>query len=221
MTFSQEIREAANSIWEANFAHPFVQGIADGSLPVESFRNYIMQDAYYLSQFAKVQALGSAKANDLHTSNRMAKHVQGTYQAELGLHEKFSKMLGITDADRAAFEPAPTAYAYTSHLIRTAYTGQLGDIIAAILPCYWIYYEIGKRQRGAKPGVPVYEEWIAAYGGDWYAELVQEQIDGLDSIAATASPVERARMKTAFQISSRYELMFWDSALHQQPWPAS
>lgn len=218
--FSEEIREAAASVWEANFAHPFVRGVADGSLPLESFRYYVMQDSYYLSVFAKVQALGAAKANDLYTSGRMAEHVKGTYQAELGLHERFAKLLDISDAERSRFEPAPTAYAYTSHLMRVAYTGHLGDIVAAILPCYWIYLEIGRRLQGANPGVQVYEEWIAAYGGEWFEELVREQIDRLDDVAAACSDEDRQRMKREFVLSSRYELMFWEMAYRRETWLA-
>ena len=50
------------------------------------------------------------------------------------------------------FIPAPTAYAYTSHMYRAAYEGHLGDIIAAILPCYWLYYEIGERLKRMSAG---------------------------------------------------------------------
>ncbi|MCZ8519184.1 MULTISPECIES: thiaminase II [Paenibacillus] len=219
MTFSQELREAADASWQASFDHPFVRGIGDGTLPLDAFRHYVLNDAYYLSQFARVQALGAAKADDLFTVNRMAVHAQGTYGAELSLHEKFAGQLGITEEERAAFEPAPTAYAYTSHMLRAAYAGGLGDIVAAILPCYWLYYEIGERLAGCTPEEPIYREWIAAYGGDWFRELVEEQITRLDELAETASAGDRERMKRHFVTSSRYEYMFWDMAYRKEAWP--
>jgi thiaminase/transcriptional activator TenA len=218
MLFSERIRRAADESWEASFRHPFVTGVADGSLPVERFKYYVLQDAYYLSQFAKVQALGAAKAGDLYTSGRMAGHAQSTYQAELALHEKFGALLGITDEQRARFEPAPTAYAYTSHLLRAAYEGRLGDIVAAILPCYWLYCEIGERFKEARPEHPVYQEWVNAYGSDWFRTLVQEQIGRLDAIAERASEEERVRMERHFVISSRYELAFWEMAYRMESW---
>ena len=219
MLFSERLRKAADASWEASFAHPFVTGIADGSLPLDRFKHYVLNDAYYLSCFAQVQALGAAKAPDLHTANRMAAHVQGTYGAELSLHEKFSGLLGITDEERNAFQPAPTAYAYTSHLFRAAYSGHLGDIIAAILPCYWLYYEIGERLKGAAPEEPIYREWIAAYGGEWFKQLVQEQIERLDQLADTVTEADRERMERHFLISSRYEYLFWDMAYKKEAWP--
>lgn len=220
MKFSEMLRAKADASWQASFDHPFVTGIADGSLPLESFKYYMLNDSYYLSVFAKVQALGAAKAADLYTASRMAAHAQGTYEAELSLHENFSKRLGITPEEHAAFEPAPTAYAYTTHLLSVGYTGTLGEIIAALLPCYWLYAEIGHRLQGMKPEVEIYQEWINAYGGEWFDTLVKEQIDRLDALAELASPAERLRMERHFLISSQYELSFWGMAYSLEKWQA-
>ncbi|RBW69085.1 thiaminase II [Bacillus taeanensis] len=221
MKFSEQLRKEADAIWQASFDHPFVTGIADGTLPLDCFRYYVKQDAYYLSHFARVQALGAAKAGDLFTTSRLAAHAQGTAEAELSLHENFSKRLDITDEEKANFKPAPTAYAYTSHLYRAALNGHLGDIIAALLPCYWLYYEIGERLQGEKPEEPIYQEWIAAYGGEWFRELVEEQINRLDELAARVTEEDRNRMKEHFIISSQYEYSFWEMAYTKETWPVN
>jgi thiaminase (transcriptional activator TenA) len=218
-TFTSQLRKEANGIWEANFEHPFVTGIANGDLSLEAFRYYVLQDSYYLSHFARVQAIGASKAADLFTTSRMAAHAQGTFEAELGLHEKFIKQLGVTKEEIDNFLPSPTAYAYTSHLYRVATSGSLGEIIAAILPCYWIYFEIGQLLKGSIPGVPIYQEWVEAYGGEWFSELVNEQISRLDSLALEASPIEKQKMKQHFIISSQYEFLFWDMAYKLEKWP--
>lgn len=217
-TFTQLIRQEANAIWEANFDHPFVQGIAEGTLPLENFRYYVLQDSYYLSHFARIQSIAASRAEELSTTARMAAHAQGTYQAELGLHEGFMGKLGVTKEDLQSFEPAPTAYAYTSHLYRVAASGSLGEIIAAILPCYWIYYEIGERLKYATPETSIYREWIAAYGSDWFSKLVNEQLTLLDAIAETVSEKEREKMKQHFIFSSYYELKFWEMAYTLEGW---
>ncbi|PPA70975.1 thiaminase II [Jeotgalibacillus proteolyticus] len=220
MTFSQEIRKKADHIWQASFDHPFVKGIGDGTLSLERFRFYVMQDAYYLTHFAKVQALGAVKATDLYTTNRLAVHAQGTYEAELGLHKNFSKLLGITDEEIENFEPAPTAYAYASHMYRAG-QGSLGDVIAGLLPCYWLYYEIGERLLQCSPEEPIYQEWIATYGGDWFRELVEEQIERLDELAERASEDDRKRWTQHFLISSQYEYAFWEMAYKLEQWPVA
>jgi thiaminase (transcriptional activator TenA) len=219
MSFSNTLRQEANGLWEASFHHPFVKQLGDGTLNLQCFRYYVLQDAYYLGHFARVQALGAAKASDLPTTARMAHHAQNTYQAELSLHERFAKQLGITEEEKASMMPAPTAYAYTSHMYRAAYEGHLGDIVAAILPCYWLYYEIGERLKDCRPDEPIYQEWIAAYGSEWFRQLVEEQISRLDAIAEVVTEADRQRMKQHFLISSHYEYLFWEMAYTLESWP--
>jgi thiaminase (transcriptional activator TenA) len=219
MTFTTYLRNEVKEIWEASFNHPFVKGIGDGTLPLENFRYYLLQDAYYLSHFSKVQALGAAKATDLHTTSRMATHAVGTNEAELSLHENFSNRLGITEEEKLQFKPAPTAYAYTSHMYRSAQYGGLADILAAILPCYWLYYEIGERLKSCTPEEAIYQEWIAAYGGEWFGELVEEQIQRLDGLAEAMTETDKERMRENFILSSIYELQFWEMAYTLEKWP--
>ncbi|MGJ9381942.1 thiaminase II [Salipaludibacillus sp. CF4.18] len=216
--FSERIRKKADPIWQDNFNHPFIKGLADGTLPIESFKYYVLQDSYYLSHFARIQCAGGAKAEDFYTTSRMAIHAQGSYEAEMALHEKFSKMLNISAEEFENFMPAPSAYAYTSHLYRVAYNGNLGEIISALLPCYWVYLEIGDLLQGATPKEEVYQEWIAAYGGDWFRDLVNEQIDRLDEIAEKVTEKDRNRMEEHFLISSHYEYAFWDMAYNREDW---
>ncbi|SDB90230.1 thiaminase /4-amino-5-aminomethyl-2-methylpyrimidine deaminase [Pelagirhabdus alkalitolerans] len=219
MKFSEELRQEADPIWQASFNHPFVTGIGDGSLPVDRFRYYVLQDSYYLSSFARVQSLGGAMADSLEVTNRMAIHAQGTYEAEMDLHRTFTDMLDITDEEIKNFKPSPTAYAYSSHMYRAAQFGHLGDVIAAILPCYWVYYEIGEQLKTKQPDHPVYQKWIEAYGSDWFKELVDEQINRLDELAESVSDSDRERMKEHFLKSSQYEYMFWEMAYQKEQWP--
>ncbi|MGQ0518125.1 thiaminase II, partial [Bacillus sp. D-CC] len=82
----------------------------------------------------------------------------------------------------------------------------------AILPCYWLYYEIGERLKECQPEEQIYNEWISAYGSDWFRTLVEEQITRLDTIAEKVTEADRKRMKQHFIISSQYEYSFWEMA---------
>lgn len=219
LKFSTYVRKEADPIWEASFNHPFVKGIGDGTLPIDNFRYYVMQDSYYLESFARVQSLGGAKADSLEVTNRMAIHAQGTYEAEMELHRTFSKLLNISKEELQNFKPAPTAYAYSSHMFRSAQFGHLGDIIATLLPCYWLYYEVGERLKDKSPNEPIYKEWIKTYGSEWFKELVDEQINRLDEIAEKVTDLDRKRMEEQFMISSQYEYLFWEMAYTLEKWP--
>lgn len=208
MTFSEEIRQAAQQYWDSSFSHPFVTGIGDGTLPLAKFRHYVLQDAYYLKHFAKIQACAASKAQDFATIAELAEHATSTYAAELSLHQSFFEPLGIASETLAEFEPAPTAYAYVSHM-HHASEGTLGETIAAILPCYWLYYEVGQQLQGCTPDSPIYAQWIATYSSEWFERVVFEQVDRLNDLAERASAEERERMKQHFVKSCYYELMFW------------
>ena len=208
MTFSEEIRQAAQQYWDSSFSHPFVTGIGDGTLPLAKFRHYVLQDAYYLKHFAKIQARAASKAQDFTTIAELAEHATSTYAAELSLHQSFFEPLGISNEALAEFEPAPTAYAYVSHM-HHASEGTLGETIAAILPCYWLYYEVGQQLQGCTPDSPIYAQWIATYSSEWFERVVFEQVDRLNDLAERASAEERERMKQHFVKSCYYELMFW------------
>lgn len=217
MAFCQEVRKESNSLWEASFDHPFVKGIADGSLALDRFRFYVMQDAYYLSHFAKVQAIGAVKAKDLETTKRFAYHAEHTCASELALHESFMKILGVTEQDWREFEPSPSAYAYVSHMYRSA-EGDLADVLASILPCYWLYFEIGKRLKDAAPGHPIYDRWIETYGSAEFAALVDEQKTRMDQLAEGLPPERIKELKDRFRQSSYYEWNFWDQAWRMETW---
>ncbi|WP_039044546.1 thiaminase II [Sporosarcina sp. ZBG7A] len=218
MTFCEEVRELCNESWEASFNHPFVQHLAAGTLPEDIFRFYVLQDSYYLKHFAKVHALAAVQAKDLATTQRFAQHAEETCGAEISLHEGFFELLDVTDEVLNSFEAAPTAYAYTSHLYRTAMNGDIADTLAALLPCYWLYYEIGERLKNATPNHPIYDKWIATYGSEWFEEATREQINRMNELADSVSLEKREELKAHFVKSSHYELQFWEMAWTQQKW---
>ena len=98
--------------------------------------------------------------------------------------------------------------------------GHLGDVIAAILPCYWLYYEIGERLKGCHQK-PIYKEWITAYGGDWFRTLVEEQINRIDEIAKKVTEEDKLRMKEHFILFLVVNMNtpFWEMAYRLETWP--
>ncbi|MFD1677037.1 thiaminase II [Alicyclobacillus fodiniaquatilis] len=216
MKWSEYSRNAANHLWEASLSHPFVREIADGTLPIEAFAHYIRNDALYLRTFAQVQRMGAAKA-DAQLGARLRAHAANTDDAERALHQTFFSMLDIAPPDAQAL-PAPTAYRYMSHLITVASLGTVAEVVAAILPCYWLYWEIGLHYRDARPEHPVYQRWVATYGSAWYGELVREQLERADNLAAAASIEEQQKMTRHFLLSSQYELEFWTMAYDLETW---
>ena len=221
MTFSDELRAASADIWEAQHEHPFVRGIGDGSLERPRFETWVRQDYLYLIDYARMLALGTARAPDLETMNAFDALTHGILAVEMDLHRSYCAGLGITPADLEAGEMLPATRAYTDFLVRVASQGDFSELVAALLPCMWGFAEIGGRlaDRGL-PGVPEYDEWIGMYTSDEFVELAGWSRELTDRTAADLGERGRARMHDAFRISSWYELDFWQSAW-DNPHPAS
>ena len=216
----QTLRRAAASIWQAIFHHPFLVELAAGTLPREKFVFFIRQDFLYLQDFARVLCLGGAKAPDLSTMDLFARHARNTVLVEEALHATFARRLGLSQRSLERTPVAPVTHAYTRHLLSVAELGGLGELSAAILPCYWIYQEVGVRLQRSRPRNPLYARWVHAYAGKEFRLLVQEQFRLFDRLAANATASQRQRMTEHFVMSSRYEYLFWDQAYQLRNWPA-
>jgi thiaminase/transcriptional activator TenA len=209
--FSAQLRRAADPIWRAQHEHPFVRGVAHGSLPIAGFERYVRQDYVFLVEYGRLLALGAARAPDLQTMRRFAGLTQAILGEEMELHRAFARELGIAEAELAAEEPAPVTRAYTDFLLRTAALGDFGELAAALLPCMWGYAEIGAALgREPAPPEPRYAKWIATYAAPEFAELAAWCRALVDRLAAETGAAGRERMRRAFLVCSEHELAFWD-----------
>jgi thiaminase (transcriptional activator TenA) len=208
--------EAAGT-YAAILEHPFLAGLADGSLGSDAFAHYLVQDSYYLHDFARALTVVASKAPTPAGVGMFARHAAGTVEVELALHESLLSELGIQSTD--AMPVAPTTRAYTSYLLATAYGGTFADGFAAVLPCYWVYAEVGAElvKRGSPD--PRYRRWIDTYAGDEYQTIVAEVLALADDVGPTLGAAEEACARAHFATTARYEWMFWDAAWRREVWP--
>lgn len=221
MSFTRRLQQLAKPIWDAQLTHPFVVALGNGTLPKRKFRYYILQDARYLEELARIFALGAQKAQDPDTALRFAKLVEETIVVERGLHETYGKQWKLTATDMRKTPLAPTNYAYCRHMRSTAQTGTLAELTVVALPCAWIYCAVGQHllQKGPPSSKHPYRDWLLLYGSPEFAEVTQWMRALVDKEAKRASTDEKERMREAFLISSRYEWMFWDMAWREEQWP--
>lgn len=224
MGFSDSLREGASATWERIFSHPFVAGIGDGTLPVDKFRFYVRQDYVFLVEYARALSLGVVKASTLERMTLFSDLAQATLHDEMSLHRAYADSFGLTPRDLEDTTPAPTTYAYTRHILHAGLAGSEGELLAALLPCMWTYPEIGRRLAPNLPAVrerePLYAKWIEAYAEPEFADLAARIRAQLDACAADAGAAERERVRRNFDLSSKYELLFWEMGLTAEQWPA-
>ena len=213
MTFSAELRAAADDVWAAQHAHPFVRGIGDGTLDAGRFRAYVRQDYVFLVDYGRMLALGAARAPRLEDMRRFAGLAQSVLETEMTLHVGLAQQWGIAAAELEAEPAAPATAAYADFLVRTAAVGDYAELVAALLPCMWGYAEIGERLAAAgTPDHAGYAAWIAVYADPEFQALAGWCRALADAAAADAGPGAQARMHAAFRTSSEHELRFWDAA---------
>jgi thiaminase/transcriptional activator TenA len=221
MSFSQELRRKAQNIWDAQLTHPFVVALGNGTLPERKFKYYILQDARFLGDLARIFAAGAQRAPDAESGLRFAKLVEETIVTERGLHETYGKRWKMTPDEMHAVPMAPTTYAYTRHMLAVAATGSAAEITVVGLPCAWIYCVVGNHllKNGPPPPDHPYRDWLNLYASPEFAAVQEWMRAKVDLWVKDAGAAEKRRMEDAFVISSRYEWMFWEMAWNEEQWP--
>lgn len=218
--FSLQLKRRGQQIWRSIGSHSFLRELHAGTLPMNRFTYFILQDYRYLLDFAQVLCQGGAKSPDLETLELFARHALGAVEVDRSFHASFGRSLGLSSWQLDLVAKGPITQAYIGHLQSVARGGSLGEIVAAILPCYWIYGEIGRRLYRNRPKKPrIYRRWIELYASEAYWKPVREQISLVDKLGAAANQHEKKLMTGHFLLSSRYEYLFWDQAYRLEAWP--
>jgi thiaminase/transcriptional activator TenA len=219
VSFSEEAWARNLDVFEAIRTMPFNNALADGSLDVERFKHYMIQDAHYLIAFGRGLAIAAAKADDPDGLVQFAEAAKIAVVVERSLHADFFTQFGIAPADFEKAELSPVCHHYTSFLMANAYGEPYPVVLAGLLPCFWIYAEIGRDilSRATRPNP--YDAWIDTYAGEEFHAAVRAVIATTDRVAEKASPETLAAMHRAFSKATHLEWMFWDSAYRLERWP--
>ena len=170
MTVSSELWQANLDLAQACLKHPFVQGIADGTLERKKFAYYVGQDAFFLEGFARAYSASAAKSPDWEGFGMFHDLAAGVL-AELRLHENFA---ATWEVDLRTVQPQPATRRYTDFLLATAWSSDVGITTVAMLPCMRLYAFLG--QQLASSGVPdhEYSNWIYTYSALEFEKLAQQ-----------------------------------------------
>ncbi len=219
MELTAELWASIAPIYEAILRHPFIKGLTDGSLSHDSFKFYVVQDALYLLEFARALSVTAACSPRDEWIMMFNEHAAGALKVERALHESFFRDFGLGPQQVASTPLAPTNLAYTSYLLAVAYAAPFHEALAALLPCYWIYWEVGKELERAGSRDALYTRWIGTYASAEFGSLVRAVIEATNQTAARLNGEEVRAMRRHFLVTSRYEWMFWDMGYRQERWP--
>ncbi|MEQ4517831.1 bifunctional hydroxymethylpyrimidine kinase/phosphomethylpyrimidine kinase [Pseudarthrobacter sp. B907] len=195
---------------DAIYALDFIRGLVDGSLPEQEFAYYLGQDALYLNGYSRVLSRAAALAPSEAEQLFWSRSAQQCLEVESELHRNW---LG---GRAVAGTPGPVTKAYVDHLHAASLAGSYGVLVAAALPCFWLYAEVGATLHreflgaGAPVGHP-YADWLRTYADEAFAESTRQAIRYTDAAGRRGSEAERSAMALAFGQSCRYEVEFFDA----------
>jgi len=214
MTFTDQLWNTIQPVYDEILALPFNQELTLGNLPEEKFIFYLKQDSYYLADFTRALSLAGLRSHNMEYLQSYLEFAMGAVTVERALHESYFERYDVPEY----IEKSPTCFNYTNFLLSTATLGSNAVSIAALLPCFWIYREVGLHIYERASDNNPYQDWIDTYAGEDFSESVDRAIEITGQVAEAVTPKERERMKEAFIYSSRLEWMFWDSAYRLETW---
>ncbi|WP_445154179.1 bifunctional hydroxymethylpyrimidine kinase/phosphomethylpyrimidine kinase [Arthrobacter sp. Hor0625] len=205
-------RHAADSL-AAIYGLDFIRGLADGTLPEREFTYYLGQDALYLNGYSRVLSRAAALAPTEDEQLFWGRSAQQCLEVESELHRTW-----LAGRAAATAEPGPVTKAYVDHLHAASLAGSYAVLLAAVLPCFWLYAEVGatlheafRRDFATDPGAHPYAAWLRTYADEAFAESTRQAIRFTDAAARRASAGDRMAMAEAFRHSCRYEREFFDA----------
>lgn len=218
MSFAHELVEHAAPLWQKYMAHPFIQGMIDGTLPRENFAWYLMQDSQYLKDYAKVYATAFIKTDDVELMRDIYRDMSLIVTDESMMHIRYLKDMGYTEADAFAAPCAAENREYLDFMLKTAAEGTEAEGLVSVMPCAFSYRDIGiycyeqATARGTLEG-NYYADWIRDYAGENYQGIFNHAVKVCDYVTKDLDDAQKARLKQIFYRSSEYELGFWDMAM--------
>ena len=215
MKWSEQAWERVQPIYAKILAMPFNAELSNGTLPIEKFIFYLAQDAYYLLEFGRTLSTISSRMQDAELVMAFAGFSTGAIFAERSLHESYFVEFGLANE----VQPTPSTLLYTNYILSQAAYANIEIAVAAVLPCFWIYKEVGDyilnlEQTSENP----YQSWIETYGGEDFAVAVKTAIEICNKAAENTTPEIRNRMNEAFITASKLEFQFWQAAYDLKVW---
>ncbi|AZA92552.1 Thiaminase-2 [Chryseobacterium nakagawai] len=215
MKWSEQTWNAIEKHYQSILDMPFIKELSDGTLPQKKFRFYMAQDSLYLEHFGRTLSIIAAKITDLQDVLTFMRFAENAIVVENALHESYFKDFGLSD--KGVLEPA--CHHYIHFLRSTAALESVEIAVAAVLPCFWIYREVGNYIYEIQNTVNnPYEKWIATYAGEEFSAAVDQAIAIGDKIAENSTEETRKKMTEAFIMASRMEFHFWEAAYELKRW---
>ncbi|MBQ8271712.1 MAG: thiamine phosphate synthase [Tidjanibacter sp.] len=211
MSWTKEVWQKSLPIYERIIRHPFITELADGTLATERFARYLAQDEIYIKNYGEEMFLLADMLPDEAMRKMFRAYAEEGMAAEAAMHQMLIDNFGID----TAVEPSEVTAGYMAHTRKYINTGNPALALAAMLPCMWIYNEVGLYiYNHRNPNPNPYSEWVATYASEDFTEGTRQILEMCDRYAEEATPEMREEMTRAYLVAAEYEWAFWNWGYH-------
>ena len=213
MTIMQEALKETQEIWDKCVASPFVQELKTGVLPMEKFKEYMIQDSIYLKHYARIYGQAIYQASTLRDIQMYYSVLSFVNDTESEVRLSYLKQFGMTDDDIEFIMPLPENQNYIDFMVDSAESGNSLEILMAVLPCMLSYSYVFKK-IGSEPMIKdsQYYDFISDYAGAEMETICQQWSDFADEKCQHITDTEKTKLLAIFKKGSLLELDFWKMA---------
>jgi thiaminase/transcriptional activator TenA len=214
MPFGSDQIDRLQPLWRAMLEHPFLLQTRDGTLADETFARWMRQDYLYVGGYMRFLAAMLARAPECHRESLL--EALNGLRRELSLFEQRAGEAGV---DLSSVRPTFVNHAYIQFLIATAFGGSYAEAFTVLYVAERAYHD---SWRVVKDGISPQSKWypfVENWAGDEFGRYVAYLESELDALAADVGQAERELMAEAFELTTRYEIAFWEMALADESWP--
>lgn len=212
MTFIRQTIDETMDVWEKCYKSQFVQELAKGTLPLEKFKSYIIQDSIYLKHYARVYAMAMYRSTTLKEIQVFYNILSFVSDGESVVRLNYLKKFGVTDDDIEFMKATEINKKYTDYMLHIAETEDIPEILMAVLPCMivycYVFTEVVKNHTDVQSSP--YYDLIADYANNDYIKCCEFLAHYADKKCESLPAARKEKLKQIFRLASLYELYFWE-----------
>jgi thiaminase/transcriptional activator TenA len=209
---TEQLKQSVQSEWDAATDHVFCKELADGTLPLNKMRWYLVQDYKFVDQFVRLLATMIAHAPTLADAVPGAQFLGLVTSTENTYFLRSFEALNVPEADQNG-PSAPETRAFQDLMTQARLSGRYEQMLAVLVVAEWSYLSWADRYTSYDAGLPFWlSEWIALHAGDGFEAVVAYFRDQLDAVWADLTDQQQADATAIFQKAVRCEVAFFDAA---------
>lgn len=211
MKLSSQSWNMSKEVIKAIKNHKFNQELMNGTLDKDRFKYYLEQDTIYLRDFARCHAIIASKISLSHIKHFLEYSQQSLIAEQEDVHQYFRKLFKFKETGHIT----PATLSYTSYILRICAYEPIEVAVASVLPCFWVYKEVGSFIKKHSVHHNPYAHWIAVYSGEEFNNSVNQIINIYDNLADNTCESTKKKMLDAFYKSTCLEWHFWNDSYNK------